>query len=99
MLTLADGKQGLMNMGLVAGGVNRHTAFDSDVVFHEFTHGVSNRLVGGLLDNVLYKIAADNTVSVFMEQAGYTGNDVNNTGTQTRSGRSHVLLIGPSCAR
>ncbi len=55
-------------------------------------------LVGGLLDNVLYKIAANNTVSVFMEQAGYTGNDVNNTGTQTRSGRSHVLLIGPSCA-
>ena len=37
-------------------------------------------LVGGLLDNVLYKIAADNTVSVFMEKAGYTGNDVNNTG-------------------
>src|SRR5690606_26454073 len=47
-------------------------------------------LVGGLLDNVLYKIAADNTVSVFLEQAGYTGTDVNNTGTQTRSGRSHV---------
>jgi gluconolactonase len=55
-------------------------------------------LVGGLLDNVIYKIAADNTVSVFMEQAGYTGTDVNHTGAQTRSGRSHVLLIGPSCA-
>jgi gluconolactonase len=55
-------------------------------------------LVGGLLDNVIYKVAADKTVSVFMEQAGYTGNDVNHTGTQTRSGRSHVLLIGPSCA-
>jgi gluconolactonase len=55
-------------------------------------------LIGGLLDNVIYKIAADNTVSVFMEQAGYTGTDVNHTGTQTRSGRSHVLLIGPSCA-
>jgi gluconolactonase len=55
-------------------------------------------LVGGLLDNVIYKIAADNTVSVFLERAGYTGNDVNNAGTQTRSGRSHVLLIGPSCA-
>jgi gluconolactonase len=55
-------------------------------------------IVGGLLDNVLYRIAADKTVSVFMEQAGYTGNDVNHTGTQTRSGRSHVLLIGPSCA-
>jgi extracellular elastinolytic metalloproteinase len=49
MLTLADGKQGLMNMGLVS-AVNRHTAFDSDVVFHEFTHGVSNRLVGGQLN-------------------------------------------------
>jgi gluconolactonase len=55
-------------------------------------------LVGGLLDNVIYKIAADKQVSVFMEQAGYTGNDVSNTGAQTRSGRSHVLLIGPSCA-
>jgi gluconolactonase len=55
-------------------------------------------LVGGLLDNVIYKIAADNTVSVFLEKAGYTGTDVNHTGTQTRSGRSHVLLIGPSCA-
>jgi gluconolactonase len=55
-------------------------------------------IVSGLLDNVLYKIAADKTVSVFMERAGYTGTDVNHTGTQTRSGRSHVLLIGPSCA-
>jgi gluconolactonase len=55
-------------------------------------------LVGGLLDNVIYKIAADKQVSVFMEQAGFTGTDVSNTGAQTRSGRSHVLLIGPSCA-
>lgn len=55
-------------------------------------------LVGGLLDNVLYKITADNTVSVFMEKAGYTGDDVENVGAQTRAGRSHVLLIGPSCS-
>jgi gluconolactonase len=54
-------------------------------------------LVSGLLDNAIYRISADNTVSVFLERAGYTGNDVNNVGTQTRSGRSHVLLIGPSC--
>ena len=54
-------------------------------------------LVSGLLDNVIYKIAADKTVSVFMEKAGYSGDDVNHTGAQTRSGRSHVLLIGPSC--
>ncbi len=42
-------------------------------------------LVGGLLDNVIYKIAADKQVSVFMEQAGFTGTDVSNTGAQTRS--------------
>jgi gluconolactonase len=55
-------------------------------------------LLGGLLDNVLYKIAPDNTVSVFMEKAGYSGADVDNVGAQTRAGRSHVLLIGPSCS-
>ena len=55
-------------------------------------------LVSGLLDNVIYKIAADKTVSVFLDQAGYSGADVNHVGTQTRSGRSHVILIGPSCA-
>lgn len=49
MLTLADGQQALMNMGLVT-TTNRHTAFDSDVVFHEYAHGVTNRLVGGRLD-------------------------------------------------
>jgi gluconolactonase len=51
----------------------------------------------GLLDNVLYKVTPEKQVSVFMEKAGYTGNDAEHTGTQTRSGRSHVLLIGPSC--
>jgi len=45
MSTAADGTPPVMNMGLVQG--NRHTAFDSDVVFHEFTHGLTNRLVGG----------------------------------------------------
>lgn len=55
-------------------------------------------VIGGLIDNVLYRIDADGAVSVFMEQAGYSGDDVGNTGTQTRSGRSHVILIGPTCA-
>ncbi len=54
-------------------------------------------LVSGLLDNVIYKIAPDRTVSVFLDKAGYSGDDVSHTGAQTRSGRSHVLLIGPSC--
>ena len=49
MITRADGIRGQMKMGLV-GPSGRHTAFDSDVVFHEYTHGVSNRLVGGRLD-------------------------------------------------
>lgn len=54
-------------------------------------------LVSGLLDNVIYKVTPDKKVSVFLDYAGYTGSDPEHTGTQTRSGRSHVLLIGPSC--
>ncbi|NJP11985.1 MAG: hypothetical protein HC866_23020 [Leptolyngbyaceae cyanobacterium RU_5_1] len=50
MLTLADGRRPVMNMGLVSSS-GRHTAFDADVVFHEFTHGVSNRLVGGRMNS------------------------------------------------
>src|SRR6202042_1826967 len=61
-------------------------------------HGSGFLLLGGLLDNVLYKITPDNVVSVFMEKAGYSGDDVENVGAQTRAGRSHVLLIGPSCS-
>src|SRR5581483_6482160 len=50
MLTPPDGQAPTMNMGLVA-GTNRHTAFDSDVVFHEYCHGLSNRLVGGQINS------------------------------------------------
>jgi extracellular elastinolytic metalloproteinase len=49
MLTLPDGTTPLMSMGLVS-STGRHTAFDSTVVFHEFTHGVTTRLVGGPLN-------------------------------------------------
>lgn len=49
MGTPPDGFAPLMNMGLVE-STGRHTALDPDVVFHEFTHGVSNRLVGGPLN-------------------------------------------------
>ena len=52
----------------------------------------------GLLDNVIYKVTADRKVSVFLEKAGYSGNDVDHAGFETRSGRAHVLLVGPSCA-
>ena len=49
MFTPADGFSPVMNMGLFA-PTNRHTALDSTVVFHEFMHGVTNRLVGGPQD-------------------------------------------------
>lgn len=49
MATPPDGQQPTMRMGLVVAS-NRHTALDSEVVFHEFTHGVTNRLVGARLD-------------------------------------------------
>ncbi|GAA2931077.1 MULTISPECIES: M36 family metallopeptidase [Streptomyces] len=49
MLTRADGLAAEMNMGLVA-GTGKHTANEMVVGFHEFTHGVTNRLVGGLHD-------------------------------------------------
>jgi sugar lactone lactonase YvrE/outer membrane protein assembly factor BamB len=54
-------------------------------------------LVSDLTANVIYKIAPDKTVSVFLDKAGYSGIDVDNAGTQSRSGRMHVLMIGPSC--
>lgn len=41
-----EGENPLMRMGIVE-ETNRHTALDSDVVFHEYTHGVANRLIGG----------------------------------------------------
>lgn len=53
-------------------------------------------IITGLLDNALYKITPDKDVSVFMEYAGYTGDSPDKVGTQTRSGRKHVLLIGSS---
>jgi extracellular elastinolytic metalloproteinase len=46
MITPVEGTNPIMNMGLVR-STNRHTAFDASVVFHEFTHGVTNRLVAG----------------------------------------------------
>ena len=46
MLARPEGQSPVMKMGLVT-RTRRHTALDATVVFHEFFHGVSNRLVGG----------------------------------------------------
>jgi extracellular elastinolytic metalloproteinase len=50
MGTPADGRKPTMNMGLVA-RTQRHTALDPDVVYHEYVHGLTNRLVGGPMDD------------------------------------------------
>jgi extracellular elastinolytic metalloproteinase len=50
MGTPADGRAPTMNMGLVS-QTNRHTALDPDVVYHEYTHGLTNRLVGGPMND------------------------------------------------
>jgi extracellular elastinolytic metalloproteinase len=50
MNTPVDGLAPTMKMGLVT-ETQRHTALDATVVFHEFTHGVTNRLVGGSMNN------------------------------------------------
>jgi extracellular elastinolytic metalloproteinase len=57
-----DGVSPTMNMGLVS-STNRHTAFDSSVVFHEFMHGLTTRLVGG----------PQNTFSLNAPQSGGMG--------------------------
>lgn len=49
MFTPVDGSSPIMKMGLVP-DKGRHTAFDASVIYHEFTHGVTNRLVGGPLN-------------------------------------------------
>ena len=53
-------------------------------------------LFSDMLDNVIYKWEQNRPTSVFLENAGYTGKDVNNVGQQTRRGRSAAILIGPN---
>jgi len=54
-------------------------------------------LISDMLSNVIYKETADKKISVYVDKAGYSGDDINNAGIQTRRGRAHVLLIGPEC--
>lgn len=53
-------------------------------------------LFSDLISNVIWKRTPAGELSVFLDRAGYTGDDVLNAGTQTRRGRMHVLLIGPN---
>jgi gluconolactonase len=53
-------------------------------------------LVSDLISNVIYRWAPGEGISVFLERSGYSGDDINNAGYQTRRGRMAVLLIGPN---
>lgn len=45
MRSRKDGRSPELGLGLFEG---RHTALDTDVVVHEYVHGVTNRMIGGL---------------------------------------------------
>jgi extracellular elastinolytic metalloproteinase len=46
MNTPPDGQSPRLHASLIA-ATNRHTAFDATVILHEYTHGITSRLVGG----------------------------------------------------
>jgi len=54
-------------------------------------------LASSIIDNVIYKVTAAGRVSVFLERAGYSGQDFANVGKLAQVGRAHVLLMGPGC--
>ena len=53
-------------------------------------------LFSDLISNVIYKWAPKEGTSVFLEKAGYSGNDIYTAGTQTKRGRMNVIMIGPN---
>jgi gluconolactonase len=55
-------------------------------------------LASDIIDNVVYKWAPETgKVSVFMDKAGYSGDDFAHDGKFSYIGRAHVLLMGPGC--
>jgi gluconolactonase len=54
-------------------------------------------LASSIIDNVIYKVTAAGKVSVFLDRAGYSGDDFANVGKLAQIGRAHVLLMGPGC--
>jgi len=46
--------------------------------------------------NAIYKWQRNRPLSVFLENAGFTGSDNSNVGAQTIAGRIPILLIGPN---
>ena len=54
-------------------------------------------LASSIIDNVIYKVTPAGKVSVFLDRAGYSGEDFANAGKFAQIGRAHVVLMGPGC--
>jgi len=53
-------------------------------------------LVSDLISNVIYRWSPGEPIGVYLDRAGYSGNEITKAGFQTRRGRMAVLLIGPN---
>src|SRR5689334_11749688 len=54
-------------------------------------------LASSIIDNVVYKVTPAGKVSVFLDKAGYSGEDFLHDGKLALIGRAHVILMGPGC--
>lgn len=54
-------------------------------------------LASSIVDNVVYKVTPAGKVSVFLEKAGYSGEDYAHDGKLASIGRMRVILMGPGC--
>jgi gluconolactonase len=54
-------------------------------------------LASSIIDNVVYKVTPAGKVSVFLEKAGYSGENFAADGKLAQIGRAHVILMGPGC--
>lgn len=54
-------------------------------------------LVSNIVGNVIYKVTASGDVSVFLDNAGYSGSDFAHDGKLSYIGGLHIILIGPNC--
>lgn len=55
-------------------------------------------LASSIIDNVIYKVSLAGKVSVFLDKAGYSGDNFNADGKISQIGRARVVLMGPGCA-
>jgi len=53
-------------------------------------------LFSDLISNVIYRWSEGSEITVYLENSGYSGDDITQAGFQTRRGRMAVLLIGPN---